>query len=244
MSSIYAPPAGRWGFGDVGWCALVFLGSILATALLLAPFQVLTPDAFTDAGFDVATPVGAWLQVVAQLLSVVAMVAWPLVTGRWKAEGWRRAFGFVVAWRALWLGLVGGLVTLVSMTALAALTAELLGREVNAAAAEAAVSITGSDVAYVVFLLLIALGAPFSEELVFRGLVWGAAVKHGWSPWVATLLAGVPFALAHIEPLRVAPLLAAGIVLGVVRQFGGLGAAMMAHATVNVIGVIGVAATR
>ena len=34
--------------------------------------------------------------------------------------------------------------------------------------------------------------------------------------------------------------LAAGIVLGLARQFGGLGAAMVAHGVVNVIGVIGI----
>ena len=82
---------------------------------------------------------------------------------------------------------------------------------------------TGSTVAYALFLLLIAVGAPFVEEIAFRGLVWGAIVKRGWSPWVATVVAGVPFALLHVEPLRVAPLLAAGIVLGVVRQYGRAG---------------------
>ena len=94
--------------------------------------------------------------------------------------------------------------------------------------------------AYALFLALIAVGAPFVEEISFRGLVWGAVVKRGWSPWLATLAAALPFALLHVEPLRVAPLLAAGLVLGTVRQFGGLGASMLGHAVVNVIGVIGI----
>ena len=100
---------------------------------------------------------------------------------------------------------------------------------------------TGSSLAFVLFLLLIAIGAPFVEELAFRGLVWGAVVKRGWSPWWATVIAGVPFALFHVEPLRVVPLLAAGLVLGVVRQYGGLGGAMLAHCVVNAIGAIGIA---
>jgi membrane protease YdiL (CAAX protease family) len=129
------------------------------------------------------------------------------------------------------------------MTVLTNITAELLNRDVNSAGAEVAETMTGSTAAYGLFLLLIALGAPFVEEISFRGLVWGAVVKHGWSPWLATVVAGVPFALLHVEPLRVAPLLAAGLVLGTVRQFGGLGAAMLAHAVVNVIGVISILAT-
>ncbi|HEX5018282.1 MAG TPA: CPBP family intramembrane glutamic endopeptidase [Actinomycetes bacterium] len=243
MSSVYARPTGRWGFGDVGWCAIVFLGVIVLSGVLLAGLVVLVPRAFTDSAADAADPVGSWVVVLTQALTVAGMVAWPLLTGARNADGWRNAFGLAVTWRALWVGLGLGVVALIAMTQLTYFTAELLDRDINSAGAEAAVSITGSDAAYVVFLLLIAFGAPFSEELVFRGLIWGAAVKRGWAPWVATLIACVPFAVIHIEPLRVAPLLAAGIVLGLARQFGGLGAAMVAHGVVNVIGVIGIVAS-
>jgi membrane protease YdiL (CAAX protease family) len=99
---------------------------------------------------------------------------------------------------------------------------------------------TGNAVAYALFLALIAFGAPFVEEISFRGLIWGAVAKRGWSPWLATVVAAVPFALIHFEPIRIAALLAAGLLLGVIRQFGGLGASMLAHAVVNVIGVIGI----
>ena len=130
---------------------------------------------------------------------------------------------------------------MVAMVVLTDLTARILDEEVTSAGADAAESMTGSTVAFVLFLLLIAIGAPFVEELAFRGLVWGAVVKRGWSPWLATVIAGVPFALFHIEPLRVVPLLAAGLVLGVVRQYGGLSGAMLAHCVVNTIGAIGIA---
>ena len=62
-----------------------------------------------------------------------------------------------------------------------------------------------SDVpmAYGIFLLFIALGAPFVEEIAFRGLLWGAIVKRGWSPWLATVGFGCGLsALIHFEPLR------------------------------------------
>jgi membrane protease YdiL (CAAX protease family) len=243
VNSCYAPPTGRWGLWDIGWFVLIVIGTVVASALLLIPVVIVFPEALDGADVNGAAAAGAWLLALSQLLFFIGLATWPLVVGAWKADGWRRAYGFVVSGRAVWVGLVGGLVTLVAMTVLTNITAELLGRDINSAGAEVADTMTGSGAAYVLFLVLIAVGAPFVEEISFRGLVWGAVVKRGWSPWLATILAAVPFALLHVEPLRVVPLLAAGLVLGVVRQFGGLGSAMLAHAVVNVIGVIGIIAT-
>ena len=243
MNSCYAYPTGRWGLWDIGWFVLIVIGTIVVSALALIPLVLVFPEALDGTDVDGSTAAGAWLLALSQLLFFAGMAAWPLIVGAWKADGWRRAYGFVVTWRATWVGLVGGLATLVAMTLLTNLTAELLDRDINSAGAEVAVTMTGSTAAYALFLLLIAFGAPFVEEISFRGLVWGAVVKRGWSPWIATLVAAVPFALLHVEPLRVAPLLAAGLVLGVVRQFGGLSGAMLAHAVVNVIGVIGIMAS-
>jgi membrane protease YdiL (CAAX protease family) len=241
---VYGQPSGTWGFGDVGWFVLVVVGTIIVSAVLVIPVVFVAPDAFTDAGgINGASAAGSWVLTAAQAVFFAGLAAWPLVAAWRKSRGWREAYGFVVSWRAVGVGVVGGIVTLVAMTALTAVTAALLNEEVTSAGADAAESMSGSTVAFVLFLLLIAVGAPFVEELAFRGLVWGAVVKHGWSPWWATVIAGVPFALLHVEPLRVAPLLAAGIVLGAVRQYGGLGGAMLAHCVVNTIGAIGIAAT-
>jgi membrane protease YdiL (CAAX protease family) len=239
----YGPPSGRWGLGDVGWFVLVFVGTIIASIVLIVPLLFVAPDAFTDTGIDASTPVGSWILTLAQAFFFAGMAAWPLITGWWKADGWRKAFGFVVSWRALWIGFLGGIATWIAMIVLTLLTVVLLDEEVDSAGAEAAESISGNTLPFVLFLLLIAVGAPFVEEIAFRGLVWGAVVKRGWSPWLATVIAGVPFALMHIEPVRVAPLLAAGLLLGTVRQFGGLGAAMLAHGVVNGIGAIAIVAS-
>ncbi len=244
VHAVYGQPSGTWGFGDIGWFVLVVIGTIIVSAVLVIPVIVVAPDAFTDAGgIDGASAAGSWVLTGAQAVFFAGLAAWPLVAAWRKSRGWREAYGFVVSWRAVGIGLAGGIVTLVAMTVLTSLTAKLLDEEVTSAGADAAESMSGSTVAFVLFLLLIAVGAPFAEELAFRGLVWGAVVKHGWSPWWATVISGVPFALLHVEPLRVAPLLAAGIVLGVVRQYSGLSGAMLAHCVVNTLGVIGIVAT-
>lgn len=244
IRQVYAPPSGTWGLGDIGWFVLVVIGSVIASAVLVFPVLLVAEDAFTaDGGINGASAAGSWVLTGAQALFFVGLAAWPLVVAWRKSHGWRKAYGFVVTWRAVWIGAVGGFATLAAMVVLTNLTATLLDQEVTSAGADAAESMTGSTVAFVLFLLLIAIGAPFVEELAFRGLVWGAVVKRGWSPWWATVIAGVPFAMLHVEPLRVAPLLAAGLVLGVVRQYGGLSGAMLAHCVVNTIGAIGIAAT-
>lgn len=244
VHKVYGQPSDAWGFGDVGWFVLCVCVTIVASVVVFLPVLFLAPDAFTDDGdVDGGSAAGSWLLTAAQVIFFAGMVAWPLIAAWRKSSGWRHAYGFVVSWRAVGIGLAGGIATLIAMTVLTNLTATLLDQEVTSAGADAALSMTGSTLAYVLFLLLIAIGAPFVEELAFRGLVWGAAVKRGWSPWLATMIAGVPFALLHVEPLRVAPLIAAGLVLGVVRQYAGLSGAMLAHCVVNTIGVIGIAAS-
>ena len=243
LRQVYAPPSGAWGLGDIGWFVLVVIGTIIVSAVVVVPVFFVADDAFTsDGGINGESAAGSWLLTGAQALFFAGLAAWPLVIAWRKSDGWRRAYGFVVSWRAVWIGVVGGLVTLTAMVVLTEVTARILDEEVTSAGADAAESMTGSTAAFVLFLLLIAVGAPFVEELAFRGLVWGAVVKRGWSPWLATVIAGVPFALLHVEPLRVAPLLAAGVVLGVIRQYGGLAGAMLAHCVVNTIGVIGIVA--
>jgi membrane protease YdiL (CAAX protease family) len=212
------------------------------SAVAVIPIVVLNPDVMDGTSISGSTSAGAWLIALSQLLFFAGMASWPLAVGRWKADGWRRAFGFVVTWRALWVGALGGIVTLVTMVVLTNITADLLNRDINSAGAEVAETMTGSGLAYALFLALIAVGAPFVEEISFRGLIWGAVAKRGWAPWVATVVAAVPFAVIHFEPIRIAALLAAGVLLGVTRQFGGLGASMLAHAVINVIGVIGILA--
>ena len=236
---VYAPPRGSWGLPDIAWLVLVIVAS-LGVGLVAGVVAFAVDDqVFTaDGQLDLGVPSGAWLAVVSQTVVMAGLAGWPMVVGRWKGPGWRRAFGFVASWRALGVGLLGGIATFVTLVVLTAIASAVFGQEVDSAAAELVVEMEAVTVAYAIFLLLIAVGAPFVEEIAFRGLIWGAIVKRGWSPWLATLLSGVAFGLFHFEPLRLVPLIAAGVVLGFVRHKAGLAAAMLAHAVVNTIGAL------
>ena len=154
---------------------------------------------------------------------MAGLAGWPMVVAAWKGPGWRRAFGFVASGRAVWMGIVGGIATFLTLVILTAIASVVFGQTIDSAAADLVVDMESQTVAYAIFLVFIAFGAPFVEEMAFRGLLWGAIVKRGWSPWVATLVSGVAFGLFHFEPLRLVPLIAAGVVLGFVRHKAGLG---------------------
>ena len=228
-AGVVGPPRGRWGWGDVGWTSLATALLVLLPTIGLVVWVV----ASGATEVDLTSTGGAWLVVGLQLLMWAGLAGWPLWAGRRKGPGWRQSYGFVVSGRALLIGLGGGVVLFFGMTALDVVVSVAFDIEISSAAAEMVDQMRAATAAFTVLLVMIALGAPFVEELSFRGLLWGAVVKRGASPWVATAIAAVPFAVIHFEPVRLLSLLYAGLLLGVIRHFGGLGSAMLAHATVN-----------
>ena len=237
-SSVVAPPAGRWGLWDVGWTALVVFGMFVVGIVLFIAVAALHSESLQGSDLVYDDPVVAWMLVVSQGLVMAGLAGWPMIAARWKGEGWRRSFGFVVNGRALLIGGLGGIVTFFVLLTLTILSSIVLGQEVDSAAAEVVTGMAKVTWAYAIFLVFIAVGAPFVEEISFRGLLWGAIVKRGWSPWLATSVSAVAFGLFHFEPMRLVALIAAGFVLGTVRHYAGLGASMLSHAVVNTIGVV------
>jgi uncharacterized protein len=236
--TVVAPPQGRWGLWDIGWEALFFLGSLILTVIIGAGVALTDPNVMSGGDFDYQLAAGAWLLVILQGLSMIGMVGWPLIAAWFKGDGWRKSYGFVVNGRAWLVGGVGGVVTFGTMLVLTGVMSSIVGEPIDSAAGDAVSQITGTPLAYATFLAFIAVGAPFVEEILFRGLLWGAIVKRGWSPWLATGVSGVLFGLAHAEPLRALPLIAAGLLLGMIRHYAGLSASMFAHCIVNTIGVV------
>jgi membrane protease YdiL (CAAX protease family) len=235
---VVAPPQGRWGLPDIGWTALVVVAMLILGVVLVLAVVAFSPGAMDGQDLAYDLPVVAWLMVVSQGLVMAGLAAWPMIAGRWKGDGWRKSFGFVVNGRAWLIGGVGGIATFIVLLTLTVLSSIVLGEEVDSAAADVVSGMENVTLAYIIFLLFIAIGAPFVEEISFRGLMWGAIVKKGWSPWIATAVSAVAFGLFHFEPLRVVALIAAGFVLGIVRHYAGLAASMLSHAIVNTIGVV------
>jgi membrane protease YdiL (CAAX protease family) len=90
-------------------------------------------------------------------------------------------------------------------------------------------------------VLVVVVGAPLVEELVYRGLLQ-RSVAQRLPGWIAVVLVAGWFALIHFRPVEYPGLFAFGLVLGamalVTRR---LGMAVLAHCAFNATGLLWVA---
>jgi membrane protease YdiL (CAAX protease family) len=246
FAGIAAPPRGSWGLWDVAimiGIAISTMVVVIVAIIALVAANGGQVDNTAPLGVSLGTTGDAWVTVVLLVVPWLGFAGWPLFVGRLKGPGWRRSFGFAPTWGSLGWGALGGLATLAVIVAGSMLGSVLFGRPVDSAAGDAALTIKGVPLAFAVMLLLISLGAPFVEELAFRGLLWGAIVKRWGQPWLATVVAGVVFGLAHLELVRTIGLIGAGIVLGFVRHKKGLAASMVSHACLNSLAALALLAS-
>jgi membrane protease YdiL (CAAX protease family) len=90
----------------------------------------------------------------------------------------------------------------------------------------------------VVLVLVVALGAPIIEELVYRGLIL-QALQSRLNDWLALVIAAAWFALIHLQPVELPGLFAFALVLGICFQrTGRLGMSVFAHIAFNATGLL------
>jgi uncharacterized protein len=93
----------------------------------------------------------------------------------------------------------------------------------------------------VVLIVIVVIGAPLVEELVYRGLLQGAFVRR-LDDTVAVVVVAAWFALIHFRPVEYPGLFAFGLVLGLcAQQTRRLGMSILAHVAFNATGLILVA---
>ncbi|GGC61007.1 CPBP family intramembrane metalloprotease [Hoyosella rhizosphaerae] len=92
------------------------------------------------------------------------------------------------------------------------------------------------------------LGAPVAEELIFRGIVWGALDKQRFASrwvnlaqlvstnWSVLIITALVFGLWHLEPWRLGILVFAGLMFGLARLYtGSVLGSMVAHSVNNAL---------
>jgi membrane protease YdiL (CAAX protease family) len=90
----------------------------------------------------------------------------------------------------------------------------------------------------IVLIVVVALGAPLIEELVYRGLIL-QALQSRLNDWLALLISSAWFALIHLQPVELPGLFAFALVLGICFQrTGRLGMAIFAHIGFNAAGLL------
>lgn len=89
----------------------------------------------------------------------------------------------------------------------------------------------------VVLVLVVALGAPLIEELVYRGVIL-QALQSRLQDLLAVVVGAVWFAAVHLTPVELPGLFAFGLVLGLCFQrTGRLAMPVAAHLAFNVVGL-------
>lgn len=186
----------------------------------------------------------AFLLLVALSFQQLGQFVWPFIVARWKGFGAGIDFGFRFKWVDLPIGLGAGLGALFASGLVAGGLSWLL--DINPDDADNTQFLTeNTDSPYfwgLVFLTVV--GAPFSEEILFRGLILRAFEKR--AGWVVGLVgSSVIFTLVHVQAMPVAELAVlfaaiglAGTVFGALAiRTGRLGGSIVAHMVFNGIAV-------
>lgn len=244
-----------WGLGDV-FLGVVFILVIAAIGTVIALIIGASTDEI-DFGADNLDTLGDDLAtsgvviVIAGGAQQLGQFLWPFIVGRWKGFGAAKDFGFRFQLVDLPLGIATGVVALIASGLVGNGLAWLM--DVDPSEADNTGFLTdNSDSPWIWGLIFITvIGAPFSEEILFRGLLLRALEKR--ATWVAGLVgSSVIFMLVHYQasaPSELAVLFAAigvaGAIFGAMAiKTGRLGAPIIGHMLFNGVAVLSVLATQ
>ncbi len=211
-------PPHNWGFGAFLLAEAVLLLSAVFLAAILDPHpagnQITVADELV--GTIVPTMLAAGVAVLATILR-----------GNGPVMDLRLAYRWADVKVGLKLGAGGVVLTIVA--------ALVWTRIVGADDASSAIStvLDGGKMpvaAAVVMFVYVWLIGPICEELIFRGLLWGAIQRQQWGRWAAFGLSTAIFAASHLEPIRTTLLLVIAVPIGLARLLTGrLPASIIAH---------------
>jgi membrane protease YdiL (CAAX protease family) len=214
----YARPH-PWGIGAFLLVEAVYLLTSTALAVAIVGHGRLT-----------AGVIATGIAVPTMLAAGVALLITQL-----RGNGPRTDLGLRWSWRGLGLGLLfgfGGLLVTIPASIVYRL---IVGPDANSAVGRIFQGLRVSWPWAVAVLLLVVLVAPVCEEIMFRGLLWGA-LDWRWGRWVALAVTTVVFALAHLELTRAPLLVVIAIPIGLARLYsGGLMASIVAHQVTNLL---------
>ena len=208
----------RWGLGAFLLVEAVFL----LVSLLIFRFLI-DPESPSVLGLGIALSVPS---VMAAAVAVTATVV--------RGNGPKRDLGLVWSWRDFGIGLAFGVGGLFVTSVAAMIWVSIVGPDVNSAVGQAFGGQRASVPVALAIALLVVVFVPVCEEIVYRGLLWGAVEGLGVGRWVTFGVTTFVFALFHFEWERAPLLLVIAIPIGLARLFTGrLLAGVVAHQVNN-----------
>lgn len=224
-----SPPAHRWGFGAFVLAELVLILSAVFLFAAAGP---------VDAGEPIPPIVIVVVTALPTMLAAGVAVLATLLRGNGPVVDLRLKWSWPDVRAGLKLGLAGLVLTAVAAVIWARTIGKLDPSSALASVVDAQPLPPALGVVMFVYTWLI---GPACEELVFRGLLWGAIERLSWSRWAAFVLSTAIFAVSHLEPLRTSLLLVIAIPIGWARLVTGrLPASIVAHQINNFVPALGI----
>jgi membrane protease YdiL (CAAX protease family) len=229
VGPVAAPRTHRWGFGAF---LLVFGVLVLSAVTIGAIAQIQAP------GAGISVPVAVIGTTVPPLLAAGAAILVTVLRG----DGPKLDLRWSMKWEDIRIGLRFGLIGLVCTTAAAWVWTKIVGEDnASSALGKLVENQRLPIVAAIAMFLFVWLIGPICEEIIYRGLLWGALERLNWGRWAVFLLTTVIFAVSHLEPLRTSLLLVIGIPIGLARLYTGrLGASIVTHQVNNFLPALAV----
>jgi membrane protease YdiL (CAAX protease family) len=217
-------PVHRWGFGAF----LLVEGVLLLSAVFLA--AILDPHPAGDAVSVGTVLVGT---IVPTMLAAAVAVLITVLRG----NGPRLDLRLDCSWADVKVGLKIGLAGVVLTIVAAVVWTRIVGAKDASSAINTVVDGGRMPMtAAVVMFVYVCLVGPVCEEIIFRGLLWGAIQRQQWGRWAAFGLSTAIFAASHLEPIRTTLLLVIAIPIGLARLVTGrLPASIVAHQMNNLL---------
>lgn len=184
-------------------------------------------------GFDPANPPELGPLLLLAFAPNVLLGLVPALYSWRRGNGLRSDFGIVPKLRDVKVGLACGGVALLTSWLLGLVLISVSGPPPPTAGVAGLVQ--GEQSLWLfLFALFAFLGAPFTEELLMRGALWGALEHYRIPRYAILLLTALFFAFMHQEAWRMPILFAGGLAMGFARMLTGrVSASMIAHATNN-----------
>ena len=212
-------PRHRWGLGAF---LVVEAAYLLSSILLALPFAGSRPAPVSVIVLVVGVP-----SILAAALAILITMV--------RGNGPRIDLRLQFSWRGAGFGVLFGIAGLFVTVPAALLWTAIVGEDANSAAGLVFGGTRGTWAWAVVVFALIVIVAPICEEIVYRGLLWGA-LEQRWGRWVAFGVTTVVFSVAHLELTRTPLLLVVAIPIGLARLYtGNLSASIVAHQVTNLL---------
>jgi len=235
-----------WGFGDVLLGFLFFLVlSILGFVIAVANGSVDDLVDLAETGDTSLLPLD--MLAISLLFQQLGQGLWPFIVSKWKGLGavadWRLKFKF----SDIGIGMGVAVIGLAAAGAAGWVVGELVNLTDEASADNAQFLRDAEGTPWLaVILFTVVVGAPFTEELFFRGLTLRAIEKRLGS-WWGVLLSSIIFTLPHWTGsdwrgtmTLFASIFAVGIVLGAATVITDrIASSIIAHMIFNAFGAAG-----